>query len=830
MLLVIIHFLSRFSTGFRIIFEFQMTGILKYLALVHYCLITMGQDVLAQEVGSTVFGIVAETSSQLPVEYVAMALFEYPDSVLLQTTVTDPLGKFSWSNLPKGHYFIETSLLGFDPGRFPIFEIKDETAELNLGTLFLNVSEQFLDEIEVKAISPTLINDIDRKIYFAENDIQSQSGSASDVLQNIPSITLDAEGEVYMRGSSNITFLLNGKPSSLLNNNSAIVLEQLPAHTIERIEIITNPSAKYKPDGTAGIINIVTKKNALPGFNGSVLGNVSSQNRYNGNMAFNYNPGKWNFSTGYGFRHNNSPRTYDDFRIIPDETSGNERTYDQNTNAENIFISHSPTMAVDFNPNDQNSFGLTGSWFSFTSERQNNTSVLEEDQNGTLNDYMTLFEETDKEWETEIAVFAEHQFEKEDHNLAFEASHGRYDEMEDSHFQDLYQYPAYPEYRGHNIIHNSGQSNTLNIDYAYPLSEEFQLETGYAGEFYSDDFSNFFEYYDIPGDVWIEDLTKTNLFLIDQSIHAAYATLSKQYENFGLLAGIRAEQTLIESNLVTLDSIVPNNYFKLYPTLHLSYKINEQHELGLSYSRRVNRPDPDELNPFPEYADIRDLEAGNPYLKPEQIHSIEMTYQWKAESLSFQPTLYYRQVYDAFTEVSRYVNDTTLLTTQENLSTETSGGLEMILSWTPHRILNFNFNTNLYYNTIDASNLGYEDQQSMVSSESKLAAYIDATSTTRLQLNANYRSSMLTSQGKSLPVYFLNAGFRQDIFKRKASLTLTLSDIFNTMKWEYIIDTPELYQKVTRKRKSQIFYVGFVYRFGITTKKSEEELMFEDRM
>ena len=215
---------------------------------------------------------------------------------------------------------------------------------------------------------------------------------------------------------------------------------------------------------------------------------------------------------------------------------------------------------------------------------------------------------------------------------------------------------------------------------------------------------------------------------------------------------------------------------------------------------------------------------------PEQVHSVELNYELKKEKFSFVPALFYRYTYAAFAEITRYVNDSTLLTVYGNLANNKSAGLELVLTYSYKKLLNLNLSGTVFYNTIDAKNIDYAENNSAVSWNSKLNATFNLSAKTKLQINTNYRSATLTAQGKSLPLYFVNAGLRHDLFKNKASLTLTASDILNTMKWEYKIDTDELYQKESRKRKSRIIYVGFIWRFGFTTKKSVEELQFDDKM
>lgn len=771
-------------------------------------------------------GKIIEAETKEPIPFAGVFLMN-ADSIFVASTNSDLQGEFNFNPVSPGDYFIEVIYTGFEKTFSKSFTLIAGDEKF-VGILPLTVGEFSLDEVEITANNPIYTNAADRKVYHVDQDIFARSGSVSDILQNIPSVSVESEGEILLRGSGNVTFLLNGKTSGLLKNNPATFLEQIPAHTIERIEVITNPSAKFRPDGTAGIINIVTKRNVIPGFNGSVLLNASTHRRYNGNLTLNYNPGKFNIALSAGYWTNYSPRSFTDYRIRRDTFAESETTFDLRSNSVAIFEAPRASLNLDFIPDDKNSLTAFISYRKFLAERGNESSTIETDASGILNNYTTNRQEDDTESEFEATLSGEHAFRKEDHILSFEASLYEDDEMENSILTDLFTIPSQRELITGNKIHKIEKGKSFSIDYTNPLTEEIELELGYEGEFASGDLDFIGELYEMGA--WKNDQLRTNRFLYNQDIHAGYATLSQAFGDMVVLGGLRAEQTNITSNLVTLDSVVPNNYFKLFPTLHLSYELADKQSLSLSYSRRINRPDPDELNPFPEYIDIRDIEAGNPNLQPEQTHAIELGYHYQSNTISVVHTAYYRYTYDAMAEISYYINDSTLLTTQENLDNKISGGLEMIFRWTPSSKMNINLSSNLYYKQIDASNLTYESDRSVVTADHKLAANFNFLTDTRLQVNANYRGAGLIAQGRSLPLYFINAGLKQDLFKKHASLTLTISDIFNTMRWKYIIDTPELYQEVTRKRKSQVVYLGFSYRFGFANKKSEEEMLFDDRL
>jgi len=417
----------------------------------------------------------------------------------------------------------------------------------------------------------------------------------------------------------------------------------------------------------------------------------------------------------------------------------------------------------------------------------------------------------------------------EDHKLNIDFTHSKSDEQEDNHYTTLYRVPSQPLALDNTLIHQGGTESQFTIEYKNPISDNTKFETGYVLESALSDNNFFGETFNTPTNTWIKDTEKSNDFQYLQNVHALYATLEHTMGKFGFLAGLRAEQAFITSHLITTDSVIPKNYFKIYPTLHLSYTSNENSELQLNYSHRVNRPEGDELNPFPEYADPLNLRAGNPHLKPENIHSLEAGYSYKHNRTTIIATLYDRYTYNGMTQITRYINDSVLLTTRENLSKSNSAGLEMILSSEIGKSTTLNLSSNTYYNRIEASTLGYTSAKSNFVWNVSLNANTKITKTTVFQLNSNYISARLTPQGKMFPTFFVNMGMRQDLWKRRASLTLTVSDVFNTLRNNSELDTPLLYQKTIRQRSPRIIYLGFVFNFGKSTEKQKEvQLKFEN--
>jgi outer membrane receptor protein involved in Fe transport len=294
------------------------------------------------------------------------------------------------------------------------------------------------------------------------------------------------------------------------------------------------------------------------------------------------------------------------------------------------------------------------------------------------------------------------------------------------------------------------------------------------------------------------------------------------------MAGLRTEYADLNSRLITTSTTIPNHYFKLHPSLHLTYKLKENKQLQLNYSKRVRRPEADELNPFAEYADPTNVRVGNPLLLPEIIHSIETGYQWNNSIFSILPGIYYRYTQNRFTAVTQPLNDSVLVTRQQNLAADRAFGADLVFSANVSNRLMINLTGNVFYNEIDAANLGYSAKKSTISWSSNFNSSYSITNSSTLQLNSSYKSSRLSPQGKYLPSFVMNLGFRQEVLAKKASIYLTASDIFKSQRQVLSLQGPLLTQDIHTKSNSRIVYLGFSYNFGITKKK--KDLQFDNSL
>lgn len=783
----------------------------------------------AQQGLGSVSGIIVEKITNTPLEFATVIIKSDKDSTQSQGTVTGKKGEFTFIKLAFGDYRIVYSFIGFEKVETTVFSLNSKRSKIDLGKLFIAESATMLGDISVTAQRSTFVNSIDRRTFNVGQDVMSKTGSVSELLQNVPSVQVDLDGNVSLRGSDNVMFLINGKPSSLMGTNRAAVLQQMPASSIEKIEVITNPSAKYKPDGTSGIINIVLKKDKSLGLNGQVSVNAGNDNRYNGNFSVNYNPGKLNVFGSYSIRQDERLRYSDDNRIH--YISGADTINYTHVVSRDLSrpLSHIIRTGADYKINTHNSIGIAGSYNYRSFIRHSNDINLWQSTDMTVTkDYDRTRRDPEFEKDLELSSNYVHSFKKEGHELTVDYTTSFSNEQEDNHFSDIYRVPVTSPTYDNTLIKQGENQSQFSVEYVNPVSENIKIEAGYILESRKSDMDFFGEYYDPLSDLWVKDIVKSNNFIYKENIHVLYGTYEQQIGKLGFLAGIRAEQAFLNANQVTTDTVMKNRYFRIYPSLHISYKLNDLNELQLNYSHRIRRPEGDEMNPFPEYADPYNLRVGNPRLKPADVHSIEFGYQYKKNSTTFLSTIYYRYTYNGMTDITRYINDTVKLTTRENLTKSGSAGMELVLSNTFGSLGNLNLSTNIFYNTIDASGLGYATNRSIIAWSANMSAGINLSKSTVLQITSSYSAENLTPQGRQLPSFVFNTGFKQEFLNRKLVLIATVSDVFNSLKNRTIIDTPELYEKIIRRRSARIIYLGVTYTFG--NQKKKKEIEYDDRL
>ncbi len=786
----------------------------------------------AQTRKGKITGIVIGKSSKAPIEYSTVALHNAGNAQVITGTTTNSQGRFVLDKITDGDYIVECSYIGCKPLQTSKLSVSKSTPTVDLGVLILDDSSTALDEVVVQGQRSTYIQTIDKKIFNVGSDLMSSSGSVSDLLQNIPSVQVDVDGTISLRGNENVQVLINGKPSVTMKNstNRGSVLQQIPANSIERIEVITNPSAQFKPDGTSGIINIILKKEHNKGYSGTLISNAGNDDRYNAALSLGYNNPKVNITGNYGIRLDRRDRFNYNDRTLTDAATGTQSFVSQNDISRARSTAHITGLGFQWNIDDKNRFEVGGNYTYMTFPRKENNMTIQRTETQTLKDYnRQRFDKEVQKQADALAAFV-HEFGK-DHTLTVDYTNATEDGTEDNKYTNIYQIPIQMDTKDNTLIKQKDYENLIRAIYENSFHKNIKLVLGYELEADKSDMRYFAE--DYMNSVWVKNTGKSNDFLFNETVHSLYATYGQTLGKFGFLAGLRGEQSYIKSKLLTLNQTVPNNYFLFYPTIHSSYKLNDHNELQLNYSLRVNRPEGDDLNPFPEYQDPYNVRMGNPNLMPEKIHSIEVGYQWKDDVTTLVATLFYRNAYNKMTTITKVLADDVVQTTKENMSSSQASGLELIANSAIGNFATFNINTNLFYNQIDASDLGYSNKKGAMAWSTALNTNFNLFRNAMLQINARYRSSELNPQGNRAATFITNLGTRYDILPRyNLSLTATVSDLFDTYKDVNIINTPALYQRFERRRTPRIFYVGFSYKFGGNANKKHKatELKYDESL
>lgn len=684
-------------------------------------------------------------------------------------------------------------------------------------------------DIVVTAQTRAEQSSIDRKTYKVSNDLQSGSGSASDVLRDLPSVDIDAQGAVSLRGDVNVEILIDGKPSTTMTNaNRADALEQFPANTIDHVEVITNPSAQFRPDGSAGIINIVTKKNRKPGVSGSRSASAGSDGRINFAANATYRQGPLTATASATLHRDVRRRPFVDRRTEVNPVTGAATTSMQDSLFHGEKLSKILTGGIDYDVTARDRLSASGSYTLRTGTPQTDQHdvifgpggavISDFDRNGTGHEH---------EVSDEATARYRHAFARKGQAFTLDLRRGETIENEGRRFTNGYRVPA-------GLVTIDQQRPRLDIlqreltaEYTQPLWGG-KLLLGYDLQRDDDDFLNRGELVDpLTGSATV-DPAHTNHFAYAQTIHALYSTFDTTIvKNVSGIIGLRLEQADIEARPFDLGAVSRQSYFRAYPTLHLQYGITDGQSLKFSYSKRVVRPDPEDLNPAPVFSDPLNQRVGNANLKPQETQAYEAGYQYDLHGLSLEATLFLRKTRNGFTDVSRFITPTVLLTTKENLGRSTSFGLDFSGNGKIFRTVSYRLSGTVSRNEINAANLGIAGARSIVGITAKAGMDYRPSRADLLQISTNLNGKRLTPQGYRLPSVTANIGYRHR-FRSGLSAVLSMSDIFNSQRERSVIDTATFIDTSTRRNTRRIVSLALSVPFGGGRSNSDAAIDFGD--
>ncbi|MDZ4373645.1 MAG: outer membrane beta-barrel family protein [Phenylobacterium sp.] len=668
-------------------------------------------------------------------------------------------------------------------------------------------------EVIVQGAPPAVRTSIDRQSYSVANDLQSTTGSIGDALRNVPSLEVDVSGNVSLRGDSNVTVLIDGKPSGMFRGEGrGQALQSLPANQIERVEVITNPSAAFDPDGSAGIINLVTRKNRTPGASGSVRANLGSAGRWNGggNAAWRKGPVAIN---GDGFvRHDSIRQTSEQVRETRDPVTGMVRESERNGGNSGRVNLTMLRAGLDYDLDATTRLSLEAS------RRDidiliDSAEAFDETVGGVTSrafDRFTLVRQ--QRPETEGAIRFRKTF-GEGHTLDVDLSHEREENDSDRTVLNRNRAPIGPDLFERFRLDSRTDETDVDIDYERPLVSGGKLKLGLSLDAEDSVFDNVGEQGPGPG-ATVVDPNRTNLFRFDQDVYAAFGSYERPVGDVTVLAGLRVETVRIDANQVTQAIRASARATDVYPSLHLRRQIGETRSLSASYSRRIQRPQPQDYNPFVTYQDERNLRAGNPNLKPQVLDSFEVGYQHREAGTVLLATAYYRDGRDAVNDVTRDIGGGVFLTTRENVGQFRSAGLELVANGRIVRGLTYNVSGNLLWSEIDGRGLGFGSglrDAATVFGRANLSW--QASDRDFLQLSGFVNGKRLTPQGYSEPTGMLNLGYRRKV-SDTLSAVLTVQDVLGTFRDRRVIETADIREVQRFKPRQRGVFVGFTYTFG----------------
>ena len=790
---------------------------IKKIILTLFCSLSLTflfAQVPTNKKGIFISGKVVDAESNQALEYATIVL-KNTNTKKISGGITDEKGYFN-IKARRGIYEISIEYISFKTISYPSERI---ISDKNLGTIKLSENDTNLEEVVVIAEKSTVEIRLDKRIYNVGKDMTVKGGSASDVLDNVPSVDVDAEGTVSLRGSENVRILIDGKPSALVGLNGAEALRQLPSDAIERVEVITSPSARYDSEGTAGILNIILRKGKATGFNGSVNLTVGNPKNYQGAVNLNLRTKKINLFSNFGYSDRRGPGLYnsnityltngtiDSTRIENRDNDRDRKGFNANIGLE-YFINKKSTITGTFFLRDSDGQNIStnniGSFDPFGNNLYNTTRIQNEN-------------EIDKTHQ--ISLNYTNNLNKKGHKLTFDYQYSKSTENESALITDV------------NLETNKTDERSLDhlfqVDYVLPIGENSQFEIGYRGN-----------YQDLKSDYLVvaPDLdprfNPSNILEFKQNVSAFYTQFGSKISKFSYLFGLRTEVTAINIKLINTNKDYPKNYSNLFPTVNFGYELTEDQSFTLGYSKRLRRPRSRYLNPFESRASEIIFYVGNEDLDPTYTHSFDLGYLNRWGKLTLNSSIYYQHSTNSIVRVNRQetrvINgeDTNILIRSPiNLASEDRAGFEFTANFNASKKVKFSSSFNFYqfetkgeYSFNSTSAVQNFDAKN-TSWFTRFDARISLPGKIQSQTRVFYRGPKNDAQSNVKGILSFNLAFSKDLLKDKGTLVLNVSDLFNSRKYDYrgftpSRENPTIISDQTYQRRFRQISLNFSYRFN----------------
>lgn len=786
---------------------------------------------LAQNRSTTqgrISGTLQDNRTKEPIGFANVVLLTATDSSLVTGATTELNGQFTLAPVPAGKYTIRVSMVGYPTKFIPNVVVSASSPSLELGTITISAGATNLAEVEVVTERELVEYNLDKRVVNVSKDIAAQSGTVAEVMQNIPSVEVDIEGNVSLRGSGNVTVLIDGKRTAMSN----LTMDQIPANMIESIELITNPSSKYNPEGTSGIINLVLKKEKRPGFNGSATVNAGTYDNYNASVNLSYRYYKWSLNGGYDFRYRNRPGSGSTSTIFYDTATVDNKMVrtisqyrEQARERTSKDISNNFRFGADYYLTPKHTISAS-TYFRFgRDEGSNILSTRSFDPERNLVSHSTR---TNLDYEDELAM---------DFNLGYRQTFGRkgqeltadllYSKNVDDELTDYIESDVLknndPRLQ-QTLADDKNNRMVAQADYVHPFSDDSRIEAGFRTSFQRLD--NDAKFYDFHENRWVYNTIISNHFVYDELVNALYGNYSNKVNSISFQIGLRAEQTNTKADQITQDTTFNNSYFSLFPSVFVTKDINEDNKVQFSYSRRINRPRSRFLDPFIDLSNKYDIDYGNPQLEPEFINSLELGYLTYIGRSSLNISTFYRHTTNQIQRFRDVITVTELNsegveeeyprteTTFLNLATGQSYGVELGYTYDVTNWWKLNGSVSGFRTELNDTQGNTELSNNQFSWNTKLNSSMNVWKDLDIQLSANYRAPMASIQGRREEMFSADLGVKKDVLNKKGTVLLRVTDIFNTRQFNYTSFGPTFESDSQNRRISRMLYIGFTYRLN----------------
>lgn len=754
-----------------------------------------------------------------PLPFASITLRNVSDSSLVKGVLSDTLGDFSFHTINQGNYFVKVQASGAATAYSESFQLTEENPDVLLKEIRLVSASKSLAEVNVAAAKPLIEHQAGQTIVNVENSSLSAGNTIMEVLQKSPGVLVDQDDNISLNGKSGIMVMINGQPTHLAGDQLAAFLKNVPAASVSKIELMTQPPAKYSAEGTAGIINIVMKKNVATGWNGSLTAGAGYGQywKYNAGGNINYRGEKLSVYANYNFNHRKNEFSIDmnrDFYVPGTETlsSSLQQKSEMIVGGDN----HTAQLGLDYDINARQSIGfvLNGAFNNGDFDSHSPVNFL--DATGNLDSVSTSDNHNGYNWKNESANF--HYNLKLDDKGSSLAANLDYNHFYQAMPQSIHTITTNPqnEIIGDPISRKGKQPNDIDIyaaklDYTKVLQHQLKLEAGVKTSFVKTDNNSVFEV--LNGGGWSNDAGNTNHFVYNENVNAAYLSLSKTFQKgWSAKAGLRAEQANIETNQMTTDSVNKQHYLDFFPNVSLSKALNPNNVLSLSYSRRIDRPNYQSLNPFIYYIDEYTYRVGNPYLKPQYMNNIALAYTFKR---MYSAELSYSHTNDIMSQVVRQDNVSQVMyQTQDNISRLDNISLSLSAPVMITRWWQTYNSAQVFYNRYKGLYDGYPLDKDYVSFMVNTFQTFILPHQWKAELNGMYRSRMIMGPFEMSPMGMVSAGIEKTLWNGKASVKLNVQDIFQTLKFDGKVNFGNLHLTNHFRMQDRAANLTFTWNFG----------------